>query len=271
MIKLIASDVDDTLLCRNAQVSAKNQDAIRQAVEAGITFTLATGRMFQATVPFAKSLGLAPEQPLICYNGALIRRVSGEVIYEQPLPADVSSLVVEYGQSRGWTINAYFDDELYVSTLNQEVIDYAEHVRVKVTPVGDLLKFIEDGPKKLSKLMIISEPQDTLERIEELRPLVGDRCQLLRSRPKFIEITNREAHKGNALLWLAKSLGLDASQVLAIGDSQNDLTMIQMAGVGVAVANAGQEVQAAADHVVARHEEDGVAQAIFDFALKQAR
>jgi Cof subfamily protein (haloacid dehalogenase superfamily) len=226
--------------------------------------------MFQATLPFAMDLGLDPEQPLICYNGALIRRLSGEVIYEQPLSAELSSVIVDYGQKRGWTINAYFDDELYVSTLNQDVQDYAKRIQVGVTPVGDLLKFIEDGSKKLSKMMIISEPHQTLERIEELRPLVGGRCQLLRSRPRYIEITNAEAHKGNALTWLAQFLGLGTDQVMAIGDSQNDITMIQMAGVGVAVANAGKEVQDAADYIVDSNQDSGVAEAIAEFAL-QAR
>ncbi len=268
MIKLIASDLDDTLLDRNVQVSAKNKEAITKALDEGIFFTIATGRMYQATAPFAKALGLDPQQALICYNGALVRRLSGEVIYEQPLSTELSSLIADYGQRQGWTINAYFDDELYVSSLNQDVRDYAKHVKVGVTAVGDLVKFIEDGSKRLSKMMIISEPEQTLERIEELRPLVGEGCQLLRSRPKFIEITNSQAHKGNALLWLAQSLGIEVDEVMAIGDSQNDITMIKMAGFGVAVANASQEVQAAADHVVASHHDDGVAQAIATLALQ---
>ncbi|MCK9526600.1 MAG: Cof-type HAD-IIB family hydrolase [Limnochordia bacterium] len=267
MIKLIASDLDDTLLDRNAQLTTKNKEAICQAIEAGILFTIATGRMFQATAPFAKSLGLGAEVPLICYNGAMIRRLSGEILYEQPLSAEISQVIVEHGQRRGWTINAYFDDELYVSTLNKEAQDYADRVRVGVTPVGSLLEFIEDGNKRLSKLMIIGEPSETMERIEELRPLVGENVHLVRSRPRYIEITNAQAHKGNALLWLAQSLGIGAHEVMAIGDSQNDLTMIEMAGVGVAVANAAREIQALAQHVVATNQDNGVAQAIAEFAL----
>lgn len=267
MIKLIASDLDDTLLDKDAQLSAENKGAIAAALKRGVIFTIATGRMFQSAAPFGRELGLDVEQPIICYNGALIRRLSGETLYEQPLSTEVSSLIVDYGQRRGWTINAYFDDELYVSALNQDVEDYGTRVRVGVTAVGDLVKFIQDGNKQLSKLMVISKPDQTLGRIAELGPLVGENVQLVRSRPKFIEITNANAHKGKALLWLANYLGMDVGEVMAIGDSNNDLTMIKAAGIGVAVANAPQEVRDVADRIVATHYEHGVAQAITRFTL----
>jgi len=267
MIRLIASDLDDTLLDKHAQVSEENKKAVAKALERGITFTIATGRMFQATAPFARELGLGLEQPLICYNGALIRRLAGETLYEKPLSIEASCIIAEYGQRRGWTINAYFDDELYVSEINKDVEEYAARIRVGVTAVGDLVKFIQDGSKPLSKLMIIGEADQTLGRIEELRPLVGEGVQLVRSRPRYIEVTNANAHKGNALLWLASYLGLDVGEVMAIGDSNNDLTMIRAAGVGVAVANAPMEVQGIADYIVAPHHEHGVAQAITECAL----
>jgi len=268
MIKLIAADLDDTLLDRDAKLSHENKRAVAEAAERGIVFTISTGRMFQATAPFGMELGLDLEQPVICYNGAMIRRLSGETLYEQSLPSEAAGTIVEYGQARGWTINAYFDDELYVRTLNQDVKDYAQRIGVDATAVGDLAAFIQDGNKKLSKLMVISEPEQTLARIEELRPLVGEDVLLLRSRPRFIEITNANAHKGGALMWLAQSLGFKAYEVMAIGDSNNDLSMIKMAGIGVAVANASQEIQAAADHVTAANYEHGVALAIREIALK---
>ncbi len=267
MIKLIASDLDDTLLGKNAQLSAENRQAITAAREQDMIFTICTGRMFQATVPYALQLGLGMEQPIVCYNGALVRRLSGETLYEQSLSTELSATIVEYGQGRGWTINGYFDDELYVATVNQAVQDYADRNRVKIHAVGDLVKFIQDGNKTLSKLMVISEPDQTMERIEQLHPLVGENVLLARSRPKFIEITNPQAHKGKALLWLAESLGIRSDEVMAIGDSNNDISMLKVAGVSVAVANAPQEVQEVVDHIVAANYEHGVAEAIAKFAL----
>ncbi len=267
MIRLIASDLDDTLLDQNIQLSFENKSMIQKALAKGLTFTIATGRMFQSAAPFARELGLDPQQPLICYNGALIRRLSGEVLYEQPLAPELSSMIVDFGQSRDWTINAYFDDELFVDELNQDVKDYVQRINTGVSVVDDLVKFIQDGNKKLSKLLIIGGPEETQRRITELDELVGERAQIVRSRPRFIEITNPHAHKGEALLWLAKTMGIKLAEVMAIGDSNNDLTMLQMAGLGVAVGNASQSVQEAADVVTSTNSEHGVAKAIEDFAL----
>ena len=268
MIKLIASDLDDTLLDQNSQVSRENKEAIAEAVERGLTFAISTGRMFQSALPFARDLGLEPEQPIICYNGALICRLSGDILYEQPLSPEFSRMIADYGQNRGWTVNAYFEDELYVSVLNQQAKDYAARSRVGVTAVGDLAAFIEDGNKRLPKLMIVGEPEQTPARIEELHSLVGTDLQIVCSRPNFIEITNIDAHKGKALLWLTQFLGLETSEVMAIGDSNNDLTMIQVAGIGVAVANAASVIREKADYVTSSNWEHGVARAIAKFALQ---
>ncbi|MGI6625411.1 MAG: Cof-type HAD-IIB family hydrolase [Limnochordia bacterium] len=269
MIKLIASDLDGTLLDNNSQLSKENRDAVAEALAQGITFTLSTGRMFQSAAPFARDLGLGPQQPLICYNGALIRRLSGEILYEQPLAPELSQMVVDYGQRRGWTINAYFQDQLYVSAVNQKARDYALRSRVSVTAVGDLVHFVEEGKKCLSKLMIIGEAEETLGRIEELRSLVGEELQIVRSQPHFVEVTNIQAHKGQALKWLAESMGLEVREIMAIGDSNNDLTMIQVAGIGVAVGNAGLLLQENADYVTSSNQEHGVARAIERFALQR--
>jgi len=139
---------------------------------------------------------------------------------------------------------------------------------VGVTAVGDLAAFIEDGNKRLPKLMIVGEPEQTPARIEELHSLVGTDLQIVCSRPNFIEITNIDAHKGKALLWLTQFLGLETSEVMAIGDSNNDLTMIQVAGIGVAVANAASVIREKADYVTSSNWEHGVARAIAKFALQ---
>lgn len=269
MIKLIASDLDDTLLDRSSQISVENKNVIREVLDRGFTFTIATGRMFQATAPFAKELGLNPEQALICYNGALIKRLSGEVLYHQPLSVDLAATIAQYGQERGWTVNLYYEDQLYVAGWNQQVEDYADLAQVDVKVVEDLATFIQDGNKALSKILIISDPQETPGRIEEMQALVGTRTQIVRSRDKFIEITNATAHKGAALLWLAQSMGLTAQEVMAIGDSNNDVTMLQMAGIGVAVANAASRVKEVADYETAANYDHGVAQALKKYVLSE--
>lgn len=267
MIKLIASDLDDTLLDQNIRISAKNKLLIGQALSQGVAFTIATGRMFQSTVPFARELGLGADQPLICYNGALVKRLNGETLYHQPISPELGAAIAGHGQALGWTVNVYCDDQLYVGSWNEEVQEYTERVQVDVGVVGDLAQFIAEGNKEPSKILIIGPADGVQGRLEEVRRLGGGQIQIARSKEKLIEITADDVHKGKALLWLAEFMGLSAAEVLAIGDSDNDRTMLEAAGIGVAVANASLEVKRAADYQTLSNQEHGVAQAIKDFVL----
>lgn len=269
MIKLIASDLDDTLLNLDSKISAENKEAVRKVLAKGLTFTLATGRMFQSSTPFARELGLDPNQPIICYNGALIKRISGEVLYHKPLPVDLAIKITEYVQARGWTLNLYYEDELYVAAMNKQVEDYAQVAQVDVHVEPDLVTFIQDGKKDLSKILVISDPQFVSSRMEEIRNLVGTETQVLQSQAKYIEITNREAHKGAALMWLAQSMGLTAQEILALGDGNNDQSMLEIAGIGVAVANALPSVKKVADYETKSNYEHGVAHALNRFILTE--
>lgn len=267
MIKLIASDLDDTLLELDGTISAENKRMIKKALDEGVIFTIATGRMFTSAARYGLELGLSPKQPIICYNGALIKRLSGETLYEQPLAVDVATSFVSYGQERKWSINAYYNDELYVSRLDEKIEEYANFTGVGVREVGDLAAFIRDGDLSLSKLLVIGDPQKIPAWGEEVKRLFQAKAQITQSRAKFIEVTSPTAHKGKALLWLAQFFGFKQEEIMAIGDSHNDLTMVQMAGLGVAVANARQTVKKAAHHITAAHTENGVARAIEKFVL----
>lgn len=269
MIRLIASDLDDTLLDQNSNISAENKKTIQEAINKGYNFTLATGRMFQATLPYALELGLSLNQPLICYNGALIKRVSGEVLYERPLDSQIAATIANYGQERNWTINVYYDDRLYVSEINDKVEQYASFVQVDVEAVGDLSEFILTGNKGLSKMLIINEIQQTLPRTKKLQRFFGSKVQITNSRPKYIEITSLDAHKGEALLWLANSMNLVAREVMAIGDGNNDVTMLQMAGIGVAVANASDYVKENADFTTTFHYNHAVSKILKGYVLEK--
>lgn len=267
MIRLIASDLDDTLLNRDGQISGVNREVIREAVAQGIVFTIVTGRMFKSAVPFALELGLDRHQPIICYNGALIRRLSGETLYESYLSPELAQAVAEHGRRRGWTINAYFEDELYVAEINSDVERYAAGVQVQVTAVGDLVGFIKDGGRRLAKILIPGPPEDSRDRIAELKELAGPQIEIASSKPHFIEITSANTTKGRALQWLIDFLGIRPAEVLAVGDGNNDVSMLEMAGISVAVGNASSKVKEAAGHVTSPSWEHGVAKAISEFAL----
>lgn len=268
MIQLIASDLDDTLLRDDLTISLENKQAVQAVMARNVVFTIATGRMFVSAAPYGLELGLPQDQPIICYNGALIKRLSGETIYEAPLSVELGTRIVQFGRERGWTVNAYFDDQLYVAEMNAQVESYLEIAQVEVEEVRDLVSFVKDGERELSKVLIVSDPEQTSERIGEIRQEFGRSAQIVSSKRKFIEITSPDADKGRALSWLAQSMGIRHEQVMAIGDSNNDVSMLKMAGVGVAVANAVDSAKQAAEHVTASNNEHGVGKAIRDFVLR---
>jgi Cof subfamily protein (haloacid dehalogenase superfamily) len=252
--KLLALDLDDTLLNGEFRISAENRRAIRGAARQGALITLATGRMFRSALPFARELGI--DLPLITYHGALIRTAGGKTLCHQPVPLEAARMVATVCLRHGFHVNAYLDDELFVAEENELSRYYQNIAGVRVTAVGDLAAFLSVPPTKLT---VISRNGRFDELKDELNMRFGSRLSITISRPDFLEITDRLATKGQALKYLAELLQIPREQVAAVGDSQNDIDMLLYAGTGVAVANARQEVKAVADLVTASNLDHGVA------------
>ncbi len=267
MVKLIVSDLDDTLLTDKLTISQADMDAIAQAQAQGMIFTIATGRMFVATLPFAKQLGLPPERPIICYNGAVVQSVSGQVVYENPIRHELALDIVEYCTSQGWTTNVYYHDALYVSEINSDVEYYLSFAEVPTYPVGNLGEFLQEERKAPPKILIISPEELNSTRQNLLVERYGQDTQIVQSKRRYLEITSADAHKASALEWVVQKLGITMGEVLAIGDSNNDVEMLRRAGIGVAVANAVPAAKTAADYIAASNSEGGVAEAIRRYAL----
>lgn len=265
MIKLVAIDVDDTLLNSQHQIPKENLTAIAEARAKGVQVILATGRMHVAALPFAKQLQLPANELLISYNGALVQQVDGTLVEHIALPHHTVLKVIEYSQKHNLTLNAYYNDELYVQEIDRYVAEYCKVIKVDAIAVGNLLDFLNDGNKPLSKMLIISEQEDVEQRLPELQQLLAGSAQVTRSKANFIEITDLSATKGQALARLTMKLGLEREQVMAIGDSGNDLSMIEYAGIGVAMGNAREPIQRVADHITTSHDQAGVAKALRQF------
>lgn len=263
-VKLVAIDVDFTLIGADLKIGERPKNAVRAAVGAGCVVTLASGRMFRATVPFAEELGIIGA-PLITYDGALIKTAgTHEVISHRPIPLEQAREVLFYAQARGLHVNVYIDDALYVERYSEEALSYMAHAKVDAAAVGNLADFVTQPPTKL--LIIAAEPE-----VDRLLPRVkaefGARLYVVRSMPRFIELTAKDVCKGSGLAALAQRLGVPREEVMAIGDSENDVSMLEYAGVGVAVRNAQSQVKEAADYVTEGESGDGVAEAIARFVL----
>jgi len=261
--KLLALDLDDTLLDRSFQISPQNMAAIQSAVQKGVLVTFATGRMYCSALPYARQLGI--EMPLITYHGALIKTVAGETLYHCPVPLDLAREIIAIAKAGHYNLHIYLNDELYVAAENEHTRYYQQVAQVKVNAVGDLVSFLTQAPTKLT----IVDAEERLPALqEELRKHFNQQLAINISRSRFLEITAKQATKGQALRYLAKLHQIPRSQIAAIGDSYNDLDMLEYAGMGVAVANAREAVKEVADHITEASYNHGVAVFIQQYVLR---
>jgi len=261
--KLVAMDVDGTLLNEKLEISPRTMEAIRKAKEQGIQVTLSTGRMYQSSLPFAQKMGLAI--PLINYNGALIKHsVTGETYYHEPVPLPYAQEIIKMVDRMGLQVNVYLNDNLYVEKINERVEIYTNIAKVKAHAVGSLREFLQSSP---TKMLVIGQAEQLAVLAEEIRRTLGNAVGITKSKAFFLEIISPKVNKGQALKVLAEKLGIKREEVVAFGDNYNDVSMIEYAGLGVAMSNGPLEVQAKADLVALSNEEEGVADVIEKYVL----
>ncbi|OPY55732.1 MAG: Sugar phosphatase YidA [Pelotomaculum sp. PtaU1.Bin035] len=261
--KLVAADLDDTLLDDNLQLTGRVKEAIVAVRAAGVQFTISTGRMYRSAVPYARELGL--DLPLITYQGALVKNaLSGEVLLYRPLPLIFARDIIARIHELGYHLNAYLDDVLYMENDTPEGRRYSQISGIKPELVGDLLKILDRDPTKI--VAIAGEPQ--LDRLNaELAPLYAGKVHIAKSKPFFLEFSHPLATKGHALKTLAGHFGIKREEIMAVGDSYNDLEMLEYAGLGVVVANARDEIKKRAGYVTIAPNGEGVAEALEKFVL----
>ncbi len=262
-IKLIAIDLDGTLLVNSVDISEENVAAIRAAVAQGIIVAIATGRPHFGAVQLVEPLGLG-DVPIISYNGAVIRK-PGETtpMAEWPLAADVAFDIVRWCIERRLHTHYYFDDVMHVTRFSYWARLYKHRTGIVGVPVGDMRQF--DG-KSPTKILICVEPEKLPAVLEEAQAQFAGRAYVTRSMPEYVEFLNPEASKGNALRWLADHFGIALSETMGIGDMLNDLPLITESGLGVAMVHAQDEVKQAAQYVTT-DDYTGVAEAINKFVL----
>ncbi len=266
--RLIATDLDDTLLDENSKISARNREAIRWAVDKGVKFVIATGRMFKTSVNYLDDLGFISDCPIINYHGALVKKSrSKEVVLHKPINNGVAISVAEEAERQGCHVSVFIEDELYISEESEYSRFYQSMAHIGLEEVGPLGAFLRNNGASPTKMSIIRW-DGTLDDIETgLRKKYGSDLSILQSRPYFLEITDQKATKGQTLSWLAEKEGIRPEEIIAFGDGHNDLDMVGYAGLGVAVANARPEVKAAANLVTGSNNEDGVAEVIERYVL----
>ena len=245
-------------------VSAENIAAVRRAVEAGVTVTIATGRMFEAALPVARALGV--DVPIISYNGGLIKSPSGRVYEEHTVDPALAHDIIAFCQARGWYIQSYSGGVLRYVEACDESRFYENSQKLTGEAVGwDGLFAHTEGNCKL--LLVTKELSVTLARAEAVLAAFGEHVDVTRSADCLIEIVPKGISKASALRSLATKLGIAIEETMAIGDAYNDLPMLNAAGKSIAMGNAFPEVKEVTDYETLTCEENGLAAAIYHYVL----
>lgn len=266
-IRLVATDLDGTLLTPEGTLSQRTLAVVRRLEEERIALCLATSRRWTAVVPIAQALGL--RGPLILYDGAIVRDYpAGEVLLRDPLPRETAQQAAELLAANGLRpIVQYSEDEGELLLVGPApsgpdgaasyLADYASQVRV--APVAELGR--RENPLRV---VAFGSQRRLRSAARELAQLPCGRQLMKTSGYAAAELTlfSATASKGTALGALADKLGLSLAETFAIGDGVNDLAMLRMAGVSVAMGHAPYTVRRAAHHLTATNAEDGLAEAL---------
>ncbi len=264
--KMIAVDLDDTLLDDNWQIKAHDRQAVERAKDVGVKIVIATGRMYCAALPYAEELRL--DTPIIAYQGAYIR-FHQQVLYNQPLPYDLTMDLLTKIVPLGFHVNIYIDDRLLIAKMNDESRIYQEISGVEPVVVGDLIDYMGQNKIASTKILVVAEEAQLDLLAEELRSDFPGKINVSKSKPFFLELMHNEVDKGRALATVAGYYGIKREEVIAVGDSYNDLEMLNYAGLGVAVANAREEIKSKANYITCSNNQGGVARVIDKFILKK--
>jgi Cof subfamily protein (haloacid dehalogenase superfamily) len=239
-VKLVALDLDGTLLDSSGRIPDRNAKALREADSRGVVVALASGRMTDCITPTAEALGI--DCCIIAYNGGMARRTEADgrgVVFHRPLQARYGRALIDYCRDRHM-LNFYHDDRLYAQSrpeLRRFAEIYANQTGAVYSFVDDLSRFADLEP---TKLILIDDPARRDELYEEWAARSGDEMTVVKTNPEYLEFLNRETDKGVALRALGEALGLSTTEIMALGDGDNDAQMLGVAGLGIAMANASE-------------------------------
>lgn len=258
-IKLIAADMDDTLLTSEGQISQRTLEALGAAKARGALIVLASGRMVESMLHAARQVQV--NAPLLAYNGGVTYDVhAGRILRQTAVDPDCARELCRLAEQLGVHIQGYSEGGYYFERDNEYSQRYAQGIHLAGRPVHKKLSEYIDCDQ--FKLLMIGERQ----RIAEVLPLFQERfcgrVKCANSKPIYIECIAPGIDKGAALKALAEDMGIARDEILAFGDGQNDLEMLHYAGLGYAVGNASELVRGSAPHVAPSNDEDGPAQIV---------
>jgi len=264
--KLIASDMDGTLLNDDSKLTERTKAAIIKAVDAGVLFVAATGRPFR-NVDIVNELH-DKDMPCIVFNGAAAYMSKSEKqLFERFLDFDLAVEAFEMGQKKGVAQILWTGPHLWANRRCEATSRYEAVCKGLTMSIVTDLATIKDEAEGVSKVLWIDHPDIIKTMSVEMKAHFGDRLNCFSSMSHFLEFVSTKASKGLALAEIGRLYGIDSSEMIAVGDAYNDVCMLEYAGFGVAVENAPDDIKAICDHVTLSNNDDGVADVIERFVL----
>jgi len=250
MIKLLAIDLDGTLLNNNGEIDKEDKIALKKFYERGGIIVLASGRMTDCVSLYSKILEI--DTPLIVYNGAMVRlreKEKRKIIYHNPVPLKYSKFIINYCSKNKFFLNFYHNDILYAvnDPLLKKYADiYSNQTGAKYILVENLKSFENYKPTKL--ILITDTENKEIKRTRDyqykyFKKLFGKNLNIVKTNPEYLEFMNKCVNKGNALKALAQYYGIKRDEIIAFGDGENDLEMILYAGISVVPKNAKEKIK----------------------------
>ena len=266
--KLLVLDVDDTLLNPENRITSRTKTAVIKAQQLGVRIVLASGRPTFGVVPLAKQLELDKNGGFILtYNGSqIIQMQTNELLFEKRINPELLPFLERKAAKHNFPMFTYHQDTIYTNTPDNPWIHReAELNGMKIVGVTKLSESIDFKP---CKCMLVSDDENALLALEMLwKKRLAGTLDVFRSETYFLEIVPQTIDKANTLSFLLEKLQLKTEDVMAIGNGTSDVTMIQLAGLGIAMGNAKDSVKACADYVTSSNAKDGVALAIEKYIL----
>ena len=270
--KLLVLDVDGTLLNDEREISKRTLAALLKVQQMGVRIVLASGRPTYGLMPLAKTLELGNYGGFVLsYNGCqIIKAQNGEILFERRINPEMLPYLEKKARKNGFAIFTYHNDTLITDSPDNEYIkNEALLNNLKIIREDEFSTAIDFAP---CKCMLVSDKEKALIGLEQHweKRLAGT-LDAFRSEPYFLEVVPCGVNKANTLGALLEHLGVTREEVIAVGDGVCDVTMLQLAGMGVAMGHSQDSVKVCADYVTASNEEDGVALAVEKLILAEVR
>ncbi len=274
MYKLVAIDLDGTLLDSTKEISTRNKKAIASAMEKGVKIVICSGRVYSGARLYAKQIG--SKDPIIACNGAVItEKVDGRVIYSNYLHTEACMKINDILHKNDLYFHVYAGDTMYTEKLGYTSLKYFEknkslpkEDRVEIEIVEDMASKLKSLSEKVLKFVAVADNREQLKiaryEIEQLQNV-----DVMSSNYDNFEVLQKGVSKGEALKKISEYLKVPPSEMIAIGDNENDISMFKYAGLSVAMENGEDFAKEAAQYVTASNNDDGVAEAIERFILNE--